>query len=139
MKKKKNSWLTIGAFIVVAILIAGTILGIIFGNKKSSSDPESATTPIPIITETASGSSDAVSTDDNHLSARKKANKKDTSSSTDNNSKSTKTPTKSKRGKTTVAKKPAKTTAPKNDHSNKSLAEQKATGQDNEISFSDFQ
>lgn len=142
MKKKKNSWLTIGAFVIVGILIVGTIIGVIVGGK-SSKKTETVITPIPTISDTASGSSDTATTDDAQAQATADTNKDDSSSKNENyDKKSNNDSAKSTDDNSAKAtKKPSKTAKPKNKNndSDKSLAERGATGKDNEISFSDLQ
>lgn len=142
-KKKKNSLLTIGAFVIVGVLVVGTIIGIATGSLSSGDGKGKDSIPITEQVEradsSASGAAVAGETEqptDKDTSAKKQPteNKDDANAAETKDSKATKKP------KTT--KKPKETPKPKENNNKKpddSLAEKDVTGKDNEISFSDFQ
>lgn len=145
-KKKKNSLLTMGAFVIVGVLVVGTIIGVATGSLSSGDDKGKDSIPITEQVERAdsstSGAAVAGETEqptekDKDTSAKKQPaeNKDDANAAAEaKDSKATKKP------KTT--KKPKETPKPKENNNKKpddSLAEKDVTGKDNEISFSDFQ
>lgn len=152
-KKKKNSLLTIGAFAIVGVLIVGTILGIATGGLSSGDDKGKVSIPITDQAERAdSSTSSAVvagekkeqskEKDTNTTAKNQPAESKNDAETTaePKEAKATKKPKTTKQPKQT--KKPKQTSKPKDNNDKKpdgSLVERDATGEDNEISFSDFQ
>lgn len=151
MKKKKNSMLTIGAFAIVGILVVGTIIGVIMtqtskGNNTSSEEGGL----IPLVTTepavSGSGVTDELQTDEQADKDNTQQKDEADDNKSNNNTKTGDNKSSDKSSKTT--KKPTKTAKPKNNKSDddntdnntdQGLTDQKPSGKDNEISFSDFE
>ena len=157
MKKKKNSMLTIGAFAIVGILIVGTIIGVIMTQTSKSNNTSSEKGGlIPLVTTepaaSESGVTDELQTD---KKTGEQTDKNDTQQEDDDDDKKANNDTKTGDDKSSdksskATRKPTKTAKPKdnksdNDNTDKGnntdqgLTDQKPSGKDNEISFSDFE
>lgn len=146
-KKKKNSLLTIGAFAIVGVLVVGTILGVATGGLSSGDDKRKDSIPITNQAERADSSTSAAVVAGEKKEQSKEKDKNTTAKNQPAESKDDakttaepKEPKATKKPKTT--KKPKQTPKPKENNDKKpdgSLTEKDATGEDNEISFSDFQ
>lgn len=144
-KPMKNSLFTIIAFVIVIGLVVLCICSL-FAGKSSSDDTKPAATSAPVTTVVPADASQTQTPEaDSSVvpdSGKKNTEQKDTDSKAGNtttdskNSNGSKSQTTDKKDKKDT-KKPAATKAPSNNSG--TLTDQEATGQDNEISFDDFQ
>lgn len=151
-KQRKNSMLTIGAFAVVGILIVGTIVGILAGSLFTGDGKDEDSIPLTrqlkntdaaTATAAAAETETATTAETEKPKEQTEASPASEQATADKDGKQTsesKKPEKTSKPKKT--KKPKKTPVPTESNpakDNSSQSGQGKTGQDNEISFSEFQ
>ena len=136
MKKRKNSTFTIIIFIVIFGLLALCVYGILSGlGITNSDDKKPSATTAPTVSSSAvkeddsTGSSDSAKKDDADSSESK-------TRAGDDSEKDGKTDGSGHSGNAQSKPQPK---ANQNSSNSDGLSEQEATGEDNEISFDDFQ
>ena len=141
---KKNSLFTIIMFVVIIGILALCAGSFVFGLKKNDNKEPAAITPT--ITTPAESDSDTETPDSDtevdteNTDAAKKGDKKNTDGKTTNDSQSSdadKTDSKDSKKESSNKTKADATKAPANNSG--TLSNQEATGEDNVISFDDFQ
>lgn len=143
-KQRKNSLLTIGAFVVVGILIVGTIVGIAAGGLFSGDSKDEDSIPLTRqLKNTDAATATAVTATTEKPEGQPEASQASEQTTADTDSKQTSEAKKPKQtSKPKKTKKPKKTPAPTESNPSKNDSSQDGqgkTGQDNEISFSEFQ
>lgn len=143
-KQRKNSMLTIGAFAVVGILIVGTIVGILAGSLFTGDGKDEDSIPLTRqLKNTDAATATALTVETEKPKEQSEASPASEQATADKDGKQTsesKKPEKTSKPKKT--KKPKKTPVPTESNpakDNSSQSGQGKTGQDNEISFSEFQ
>lgn len=143
-KQRKSSLLTIGAFVVVGILVVGTIVGIVTGGLFTGDSKDEDSIPLTRqLKNTDAATATAVTAGTEKAEEQTEASPSSEQAARDADGKQiseTKKPKETNKPKKT--KKPKKTPIPTESNSAKADSSQGGKGKtrgDNEISFSEFQ